>query len=150
MSKLEDRLMEDYKSAMKAGDAPRKDALRSLRAALKSAQIDKRAPLSEEDALDVLARQAKQRRESIEQFTAGGRDDLVQTESADLRVIEEYLPQQMRREEIEDLARTAVAEAGATSMREIGNVMRMLMPQVKGRADGKLVNDVVRTLLNQG
>ena len=148
MSKLEDRLTDDYKAAMKAGDAQRRDILRSLRSALKSAQIDKREPLTEDEALAVLTRQAKQRRESIEQFTLGGRDDLVQKETADLKVIETYLPQQMSREEIEELAQATIAEVGATSVRELGQIMKTLMPRTKGLADGKLVNEVVRSLLD--
>lgn len=149
VSELEDRLMEDYKTAMRAGEAQRKDTLRLLRSALKSAQIDKRAPLTEEEALDVLSRQAKQRRDAIELFAQGGRDDLVQAETAELVVIEEYLPAGLSREEIEELARTAIAEVGASGMREMGTVMKNLMPQIKGRADGKLVSDVVRVLLGQ-
>jgi len=149
MSELEDRLMEDYKTAMRAGEAQRKDTLRLLRSALKSAQIDKRAPLTEEEALDVLSRQAKQRRDAIELFAQGGRDDLVQAETAELVVIEEYLPAGLSREEVEELARSAIAEVGASGMREMGTVMKNLMPQIKGRADGKLVSDVVRILLGQ-
>ena len=149
VSELEDRLMEDYITAMRAGEAQRKDTLRLLRSALKSAQIDKRAPLTEEEALDVLSRQAKQRRDAIELFAQGGRDDLVQAETAELVVIEEYLPAGLSREEIEELARTAIAEVGASGMREMGTVMKNLMPQIKGRADGKLVSDVVRVLLGQ-
>jgi len=149
MSELEDRLMEDYKAAMRAGEAQRKDTLRLLRSALKSAQIDKRAPLTEEEALDVLSRQAKQRRDAIELFAQGGRDDLVQAETAELVVIEEYLPAGLSRVEVEELARIAIAEVGASDMREMGTVMKNLMPQIKGRADGKLVSDVVRMLLGQ-
>jgi uncharacterized protein len=148
MSTLEDRLTDDYKAAMKAGDAQRRDILRSLRAAVKSATIEKREPLTEDEALAVITRQAKQRRESIEQFALGGRDDLVQKETADLLVIESYLPQQMGRDEIEELARAVISEVGATSAREIGQVMKALMPRTQGRADGKLVNEVVRSLLN--
>ena len=148
MSQLEDRLMEDYKAAMKAGEVQRRDILRSLRSALKSAEIEKRTPLTEEEALAVLTRQAKQRRESIEQFALGGRDDLVQKETADLHIIESYLPQQMGQEELESLARAAIAEVGATSAREIGHVMKLLMPRTRGRADGKAVNEVVRSLLD--
>ena len=148
MSTLEDRLTDDYKAAMKAGDVQRRDILRSLRAAVKSATIEKREPLTEDEALAVITRQAKQRRESIEQFALGGRDDLVQKETADLLVIESYLPQQMDRDEIEELARAVIAEVGATSAREIGQVMKALMPRTQGRADGKLVNEIVRSLLN--
>lgn len=149
MGELEDKLMEDYKAAMRAGDAQRKETLRLLRSALKSAEIDKRAPLSEPEVHEVLARQAKQRREAIEQFRQGRREDLVQKEQAELSIIEEYLPAQMSREEIEQLARDVIAEVGASNVREMGAVMSRIMPQVKGRADGKLVNEVVRSLLSQ-
>jgi len=150
MSKIEDRLTEDYKVAMKAGDSQRRDVLRSVRAALKSAAIDKRESLTEDEALAVVTRQAKQRRESIEQFTLGGRDDLVEKEEADLEVIESYLPQQMSAEEIETLVRTVIDEVGATSMRDIGKIMKTIMPRTQGRADGKLVNEVIRSLLGAG
>lgn len=149
MGELEDKLMEDYKAAMRAGDAQRKETLRLLRSALKSAEIDKRAPLSEPEVHEVLACQAKQRREAIEQFRQGRREDLVQKEQAELSIIEEYLPAQMSREEIEQLARDVIAEVGASNVREMGAVMSRIMPQVKGRADGKLVNEVVRSLLSQ-
>lgn len=147
MTTLEQKINQDYMEAMRAGDELRKETLRFLRAALKSAQIDKRAPLTEEEIWEVIKRQAKQRRESIEQFRKGNRDDLAAKEEAELAIIESYLPAQLSREEIEALARQVIAEVGATSPRDLGKVMGKLMPQVKGRADGRLVNEVVRALL---
>lgn len=147
MTTLEQKINQDYMDAMRAGDELRKETLRFLRAALKSAQIDKRAPLTEEEIWEVIKRQAKQRRESIEQFRKGNRDDLAAKEEAELAIIESYLPAQLSREEIEALARQVIAEVGAAGPRDLGKVMGKLMPQVKGRADGRLVNEVVRALL---
>lgn len=147
MTTLEQKINQDYMEAMRAGDELRKETLRFLRAALKSAQIDKRAPLTEEEIWEVIKRQAKQRRESIEQFRKGNRDDLAAKEEAELAIIESYLPAQLSREEIEALARQVIAEVGAAGPRDLGKVMGKLMPQVKGRADGRLVNEVVRALL---
>jgi uncharacterized protein YqeY len=149
MSQLEQRILADYNAAMKAGDTQLRDTLRLLRAALKSAEIDKRASLTEEEAAGVLLRQAKQRKESIELFAQGGRQDLVQQEEAELRIIESYLPKQLSRQEIEEMARAVIAELGAAGPGAIGKVMGRLMPRVQGKADGKLVNEVVRGLLSQ-
>lgn len=148
MNELEKRIQDHYTDAMRAGDKLRKDTLRLMRAALKSAQIDKRAPLSDEEVIDVLSRQAKQRRESIEQFLMGNRQDLAEIEQAELAVIEGYLPQQLSRDEITALAKDVIAELGVTDPGAIGQVMGRLMPLVKGKADGRLVNQVVRELLS--
>jgi uncharacterized protein YqeY len=149
MSELEERLMEDYKTAMRSGDAPRRDTLRLLRSAVKSAEIDKREPLTDGEVLAVLQRQAKQRQDSIEQFAAGGRDDLVKLETAELVIIQGYLPRQLGRDDIEKIARSVIAEMGASGPGAVGQVMRQVMARLKGQADGKLVNDVVRSLLSQ-
>ncbi|MGQ9666274.1 MAG: GatB/YqeY domain-containing protein [Anaerolineae bacterium] len=147
MTALEQRINQDYMEAMRAGDALRKETLRFLRAAIKSAQIDKRAPLTEEEIWEIIKRQVKQRRESIEQFRKGNREDLAAKEEAELAIIESYLPAQLSRQEIEVLARQVIVEVGAAGPRDRGKVMGKLMPQVKGRADGRLVNEVVRELL---
>lgn len=147
MTTLEQRINQDYMEAMRAGDALRKETLRFLRSAIKSAQIDKRAPLTEEEIWEIIQRQVKQRRESIEQFRRGNREDLAVKEEAELAIIESYLPAQLSRQEIAALARQVIAEVGAAGPRDMGKVMGKLMPQVKGRADGRLVNEVVRELL---
>ncbi|TMC49635.1 MAG: GatB/YqeY domain-containing protein, partial [Chloroflexi bacterium] len=131
------------------GDAARRDTLRHLLAAVKQVEVDTRKELSDADVEQVLTREAKRRRESIESFQKGGRADLVSKEQGELQLIESYLPQQMSRPEIEALARQAIAETGAQSPAQVGAVMQRLMPQVKGKADGKLVNQVVRELLAQ-
>ena len=146
---LKDRLNDDLKNAMRSGDSARRDTLRHLLAAVKQVEVDTRKELSEADVEQVLAREAKRRRESIEGFQKGRRADLVSKEQSELQLIESYLPQQMSRTEIEALARQAIAETGAQSPAQVGAVMQRLMPQVKGKADGKLVNQVVRELLAQ-
>ena len=134
---------------MRSGDAARRDTLRHLLAAVKQVEVDTRKELSDADVEQVLTREAKRRRESIEGFQKGRRADLVSKEQSELQLIESYLPQQMSRTEIEALARQAIAETGAQSPAQVGAVMQRLMPQVKGKADGKLVNQVVRELLAQ-
>jgi uncharacterized protein YqeY len=141
------RLDRALTEAMKARDAGRTSALRMVRAALKNREIDKRAPLEESDALEVLSTLAKQRRESIEQFQAGGRQDLVEKETAELKILQEYLPAELTEAELRDLVRAAVEEVGAAGPRDMGKVMSAVMPKVKGRADGRAVNALVRELL---
>lgn len=142
-----ERIQEDLKTAMKAGDAVRRDALRLLSSVLKQSEIDSREALTEEKVFALLQSEAKKRRETIAEMTKAGRTDIVDKETFELKLIESYLPQQMTREEIEAEVKKAIAEAGATSAKEMGNVMKVLMPRVKGRADGKLVQDVVKALL---
>lgn len=143
-----EKIQEDLKIAMKSGDAPRRDALRLLSSALKQAEIDGTGPLSEEQAHTVLMSEAKKRRDTITEMTKAGRMDIATKEQAELTLIESYLPQQMSRTEIEAEVRKAIDESGAKTAKDIGSVMKVLMPRVKSRADGKLVNDVVKSLLN--
>ena len=144
---LKERLRTDLTTAMRGNDAQRRDVLRMILAAIKQTEIDSRLTLDDAGVQDVLRRQVKQRQESIADFTRAGRPDDVAREAAEAALIESYLPQMMSREAIEELARAAIAETGVTDAKGIGQVMNRLMPQVKGRADGRLVNDVVRGLL---
>ena len=144
---LKDQLIEDLKQAMRQGDERRRSTLRLVMAAIKNAEIEKRRELDEGDLLAILAKEAKQRHESIAQFEKGGRQDLVDQENAELQILLAYLPEQWSREEIEAKARETIEEVGATSPAQMGQVMRLLMPMMKGKADGKLVNQVVRELL---
>ncbi len=142
-----EQLNEDLKAAMKSGDAFRKDTLRLMMSAIKQVEVDQRKTLTEEDVYGLLQTEAKKRRDSITEMRGAGRNDLADKEQAELTLIESYLPQQMTREELEVEARKAIAESGASSAKEMGNVMKVLMPRVKNRADGKLVNEVVKSLL---
>ncbi|MBP8948345.1 MAG: GatB/YqeY domain-containing protein [Candidatus Promineofilum sp.] len=144
---LKERLRTDLTAAMRGNDTQRRDVLRMILAAIKQIEIDSRVTLDDAGVQDVLRRQVKQRQESIADFTRAGRPDDVAREAAEAALIESYLPQMMDREAIEALARAAIAETGVTDAKGMGQVMARLMPQVKGQADGRLVNDVVRGLL---
>ena len=148
---LRDQLTSDLKTALRSSDEARKGTLRLLLAAVKQAEIDKRpaGALDEGEVLAAIQKEAKARREAIADAQKANRADLVAMNEAELRVIESYLPQQLTREELVGLARAAVAEAGAAGPQQIGAVMKLLTPRTKGRADGKLVSDVVRELLSQ-
>ncbi len=144
---LKEQLRTDMTAAMRAGDAQRRDVLRMVMAAVKQTEVDTRVALDDAGVQDVLRKQIKLRHESIADYTKAGRPGEVEREMAEIAVIEGYLPQMLTREEIEQLARVAIAEAGVTDLKGIGQVMSRLMPHVKGRADGRLVNEVVRGLL---
>ena len=167
---LKDQLNNDLKDAMRTGDEVRKTTLRQLLAGLRQAELDKRTAaaramgagaaltadqlddldqvaIDDVDALAVLQKEAKAHRESIADAAKAGRPDLVAANEAELRVIESYLPQPLSRGEVEALAKAAIAEAGATDLKQLGAVMKILTPRTKGRVDGRLVNEVVRALL---
>lgn len=141
------QLQEDLKAAMRAGDDLRKSVIRMSISALKNAEIEHRGALDEEAALKVLMAEAKKRRDSIADYEKAGRNEQAEQEKAELAVLEVYLPQQLSREEIAVEAQAVIAETGASSMKDMGQVMRVLMPRLKGRADGRLVNQVVKELL---
>jgi hypothetical protein len=136
--------------AMKARDPLRTSALRMVRAALQNRAIDKRASLDDGDVLQVLGTLAKQRRESIEQFREGGREELADKEESELRILQEFLPDEMGEDEVRRAVEAAVSETGAAGPRDMGKVMAALMGRLKGRADGKLVNRLVRERLAAG
>ena len=147
---LREQLMADLKDAMRSGDEVRKSTIRMVRAAMVNAEKAEGATkLTEADIQQVIAQQAKQRRDAILEFEKGGREDLAEKERAELEVLMQYLPRQLTEEEIETEARAKIAEVGATSMAQFGDVMRSLMAEFGDRADGRLVNQVVRRLLSQ-
>ena len=146
---LLDQLNDDLKAAMREGDQARKLTLRSVKTAIRQEEVsgDTARTLSDEEIVDIIAKQAKQRRDAIEEFTKGGRADLVEIEEVELVILEEYLPAQLSREQIVEEAKNVIAEVGATSPRQMGLVMRPLMESLRGQADGKLVSQVVQELL---
>jgi uncharacterized protein YqeY len=149
---LRETLSADLKDAMRARDEIRKRAIRMVIAAIKQAETEldasgQRRQLNDRDILVLIARQANQRRESIAEFEKGGREDLVAEEEAELEILESYLPTQLTPEQIETEAQAVIAEVGASGPRDIGLVMRPLMERVRGKADGKVVNQIVRELL---
>ena len=141
------RLDEDLKAAMKRADAIHLSALRMAKAAIKNVQIDKGRELSDEEILSVLASMAKQRRESIEQFSLGGREELAEKERKELAVLQAYMPAQLSPDEVEKLIVQAIQETSARTEADMGRVMKLLMPKIKGVADGKWVNNRVKELL---
>jgi hypothetical protein len=144
---LKERLNSDLREALRSGDEHRKAALRMVLAALHNAEIEARGELDDSAILGVLAKEVKQRRESIEEFRKGRREDLVAREEAQLAFIQPYLPQQMTREEIIEAARNVIAEVGARGPADKGKVMPVLINQLRGRADGREINAIVTELL---
>jgi len=144
---LRDTIDADTKDALKSGAKDKVSTLRMLNAALKNKQIEKRRPLTEEEVIETVRSLIKQRQDSIEQFAKGGRQDLVDKETAEIAVLERYLPQQMAREELEAMVRAAITQTGAQGARDMGKVMKAIIPMVGGRADGKLVSELVKNAL---
>jgi uncharacterized protein YqeY len=144
---LQDRLRDDLKVSLKQRDKGRVSIIRVLLAECHNEEIARQRALDDGGAIEVLGREARRRKESIDAFRAGKRPDLVAEEEAALSVIKEYLPEQMTRDEVVAVAREVVVEVGATGPRDMGRVMSQLMPKVKGKASGKDVNDIVVGLL---
>lgn len=135
------------KDAMRAQDKDRLMALRNIKSVLKNKAIDAKRDLNDGEVIQVLSTLAKQRKESIEAFQSGGRQDLVEKEAAELKVIEEFLPQQLSAEELERTIREAITETQAQGAKDMGKVMKAVQPKVMGRADGKVVSELVKKLL---
>jgi uncharacterized protein YqeY len=140
---LADRLQSDMTTAMRGGDALRRDTLRMVLAAAHNAEVAARRPLSDDEVLRVLAREAKTRRESIEAFSQAGRSDLADKERAEAEIISGYLPAALSDDELRAMVADAITATGATSARDLGKVMGRLSPQIRGRADGKQVSGLV-------
>jgi uncharacterized protein YqeY len=145
---LREKLVEDMKTAMKARDEVRLSAIRMVRASVKNREIELGKELDDREVTEVIATLAKQRRESIKLFQEAGRSDLVEKEERELAVLLGFLPRQLDRIEVSEIVAKAVAESGAQGPGDIGKVMKIVMPLVSGRADGKLVNEIVREMLS--
>ena len=144
---IEQLLRNDLKTALRERDDMRKTTIRGALAALKNARVAKNADLTEDDEVAVLSKETKQLRDAIVEFERGSRPDLVAEATAQIDILQKYLPQALNQQEVIELARAAIAETGASNPKQMGQVMRVLMPRVRGRADGKLVNEIVRKLL---
>lgn len=147
MSTLKDKLTADMKDAMRSGDKDTRDALRLILAAVKQEAVDSGADVDDAGVIKVLNKQAKQRRESIADFEKAGRPELGEPRKVELDVIQSYLPKMMDRDEVAAIVSGAIAELGITDMKGKGQLMGKVMPQLKGKADGRLVNEVVSELL---
>ena len=144
---LMEQLTADMKDAMKQGEKERLSVIRLVRGAIRQAEIDGKKTLSDDEIIDVLTKEVKMRRDSIEEFERGGRTDLVDKTKSEIAILIPYLPEQLSVDEVKKIVENAVAEVGATTAKDMGKVMGILMPRVKGRTDGKLVNEIVRSLL---
>jgi uncharacterized protein YqeY len=145
---IKERLLDHLKTAMRDKDVLRKDLLQILRAGVLQVEKDTRQTLDDAGVTEVLAREYKKRTETIQELEGSSRTDIIEKYRAEMAIIEEYLPKALAETEIEDLVRQAISQYGAQSARDMGQVMKVLMPMVKGRADGKLVNQIVKRLLN--
>jgi len=144
---LKVKLSDDLKQAMRSGDTVKRDTLRMLIASVNNAEIAKQSALTDADILGVISKEVKRRQESIDAFKKGNRPDLVSKEEAEMAVLQSYLPEQMSRDEVIAAAREVIALVGAKGMGDKGKVMQQLVPRLKGKADGKDINDVVTGLL---
>lgn len=144
---LKDELKKSLVEAAKAKDQLRLDAIRSIQSAIHYKEIEKRGELTEAEQLAVIGTLCKQRRESIDQFQKGGRTDLVKKETLELEILQKFLPEQLPRTEVEKIVQKAIGDVGANGAGAIGPVMKAVMKEIAGRADGKMVNEVVRALL---
>ncbi len=144
---LKDQLQADLKQAMKNKDKVSKSTITMIRAAILQIEKDQKVELGDEEILGILAKQLKQRRDSLAEFEKAQRDDLIQQAHAEIAVITSYLPTQLSRDEITVIVTETIQETGAVNIKDMGKIMASLMPKIKGRADGKLVNQVVRESL---
>ena len=140
---LKKKIDEDIKQALKSKDSLRLSVLRMLKSEIKYQEIDKGSELSNDEVISVLSSSIKKRKDSIEQFEKGGRDDLVSQEKAELAVVLRYMPEQLTEEKLSEIISQAIKEANAAGPSDLGRVMKLIMPQIKGKADGKMVNQVV-------
>ena len=145
--KLKEKLQNDLKDAMRSGDDLRKRTLRMVLSSIRLSEVEKRRELDDDEVLSIIQKEVKTRKESIEEAKHADRPDLVEATEAEIGVLDVYLPQQLSEEELETLAKEAIAEVGATNVREMGQVMKVLIPRLKGRATGQQASQVVRKLL---
>ncbi len=146
---LQDRLIAEMKEAMKSGYSEKVSVIRMLRSSLKNKEIDKRRALTEQEILETITSSIKQRRESIEEFKKGNRPDLTEKEEKEITILQSFLPPQLTKEELEAKIRATIEEIRAEGIKDLGRVMKALMPEVSGRAEGKVVSDLVRALLER-
>jgi len=149
MSQLLAKIDADLKEALKNRDDIRVSVLRLIKASAKNRSIDKQSPLSDEDVQSVLSTQIKQRKESLEHYLKAGREDLVKREEREIELISSYLPEQLTPDEIDSILKDAIKEVGANSAADMGKVMKVIMPKIRGKADGRYVNERVKAFLSK-
>lgn len=145
---LKETLMDDLKSAMKEKNVPKKNAVQMARASILQFEKDNKTTLDDEGVVEIIAKEVKKRKDVLPDYIKSGRDDLINEINIEIETLMKYLPEQLSDEEIEDIVKSTISEVSASSMKDMGKVMAALMPKVKGRADGKKVNEAVRKFLN--
>ncbi len=145
---IKEQLMQDLKEAMKEKDTIRKNTVTMIRSGILQFEKDNLTELDEEGVLDIIAKELKKRRDVLPEYEKSGRDDLIADIKREIEILLSYLPKQLTREELEVIVSDAIAEAGATSMRDIGKIMGIVMPKTKGRADGKMINEIAKEKLS--
>ena len=145
---LKETLMQDLKTAMKNKDKRTKDTITMVRAAIKQKEVDDHVELNDDDVIQIIAKEIKERRGSIEEFQKAGRDDLIDSTKAEIDVLLNYMPEQLSEEELEAIIRKVMEENNITEKKQMGLLMKSIMPKVQGRADGKAVNAIVNRILN--
>lgn len=141
---LKERLQEDLKSSMKNKDTVKKSVITLIRAGIKQYEVDNRTELDDEGIITIISKQLKQRNDSLAEFEKAGREDLIEETKSEIQVLEEYLPQQLSEEELEQIVIETIAEVGATSMKDMGKIMSTIKPKTAGRADGRKINELVK------
>lgn len=144
---LKEKLQEDLKSSMRNKDVVRKSVVTLIRASIKQYEVDNRVELGDDEIIDIISKQLKQRNDALEEFAKANREDLVKETESEIEVLKEYLPQQLSEEELNEIVKATISEVGATSMKDMGKIMAAIKPKTKGRADGKLINKLVKANL---
>jgi hypothetical protein len=144
---LKEKLMDDMKNSMKNKDTIRKNTITMIRAAIKQKEVDERKELNDEEILDIISKQLKEKKMVIEDFKKGNREDLVELTEAEINILLEYLPEQLSYEEVKIIVKDTIDNMGDVTLKDIGRVMKEVMPKVKGKADGNLVNNAVKEIL---
>ncbi len=144
---LKEKLQEDLKSSMRNKDTVRKSVVTLIRASIKQYEVDNRVELGDDEIIDIISKQLKQRNDALEEFAKANREDLVKETESEIEVLKEYLPQQLSEEELNEIVKSTISEVGATSMKDMGKIMAAIKPKTKGRADGKLINKLVKANL---
>lgn len=144
---LKERLLEDMKTAMRDKDVIRKNTVQLARAAVLQVEKDNRITLDDDGVVEIIAKEVKKRRDSLPEYEKSGRQDLIDNLKSEINVLLQYLPQQLTEQELEEIVREAVNETGASSAKDIGKVMKAVLPKVKGRADGGMINQIVKKVI---
>jgi uncharacterized protein YqeY len=144
---LKERLLEDMKIAMRDKDNNKKNAVQMVRAAVLQVEKDNKVSLDDDGIIDVISKEVKKRKDSLAEFEKSGRQDLIDNLKVEIEILMKYLPEQLTEEELEVIVKQAVQESGASSPRDIGKIMQIVLPKVKGKADGRMINEIVKKLL---